>query len=86
MPRRSRLPFRARRAAQRRVGAMAPLRGPRATLPRSAKAKTMNAIKDEPVPFVVGRISKADRRMVVLEPATPSPIPGPWDLRAVFGL
>ena len=43
-------------------------------------------VKDEPVPFVVGRIAKADRRMVVLEKATPSPIPGPWDLRAVFGL
>ncbi len=42
--------------------------------------------KEEAVPFVVGRFSKADRRMVVLEPATPSPIPGPWDLRAVFGL
>ena len=43
-------------------------------------------VKDELVPFVVGRIAKADRRMLVLEPATPSPIPGPWDLRAVFGL
>jgi hypothetical protein len=46
----------------------------------------MVVAKDETVPFVVGRITKADRRMVVLEPATPSPIPGPWDLRAVFGL
>jgi len=43
-------------------------------------------VKEEAVPFVVGRIAKADRRMVVLEKATPSPIPGPWDLRAVFGL
>jgi hypothetical protein len=43
-------------------------------------------VKDEAVPFVVGRIAKADRRMVVLEKATPSPIPGPWDLRAIFGL
>jgi hypothetical protein len=43
-------------------------------------------VKDEPVPFVVGRIAKADRRMVVLEKAIASPIPGPWDLRAVFGL
>jgi hypothetical protein len=34
----------------------------------------------------VGRIAKADRRMVVLEKAIQSPIPGPWDLRAVFGL
>jgi hypothetical protein len=46
----------------------------------------MVEVKDEPVPFVVGRISKADRRLVVLEASTPSPIPGPWDLRAVFGL
>ncbi|HET7464775.1 MAG TPA: hypothetical protein VFJ82_26265 [Longimicrobium sp.] len=52
---------------------------------RYARRRAM-VVKDEPVPFVVGRISKADRRMVVLEPATPSPIPGPWDLRAVFGL
>jgi len=43
-------------------------------------------VKEEPVPFVVGRIVKADRRMVVLEKAIASPIPGPWDLRAVFGL
>jgi hypothetical protein len=43
-------------------------------------------VKDASVPFVVGRLSKNDRRMVVLEPATPSPIPGPWDLRAVFTL
>ena len=43
-------------------------------------------VKDETIPFVVGRLAKADRRMVVLEPETPSPIPGPWDLRAVFGL
>ena len=42
--------------------------------------------KDESVPFVVGRLAKADRRLMVLEPETPSPIPGPWDLRAVFGL
>jgi hypothetical protein len=39
------------------------------------------------VPFLVGRLTKNDRRMLVLEPAsTPSPIPGPWDLRAVFTL
>jgi hypothetical protein len=40
----------------------------------------------QPVPFVVGRISKEGRRMLVLDPATPPPIPGPWDLRAVFTL
>jgi hypothetical protein len=44
-------------------------------------------VKDvHPVPFLVGRLSKNDRRIVVLEPATPAPIPGPWDLRAVFTL
>jgi hypothetical protein len=42
------------------------------------------------VPFLVGRITRDGVRknvmgMVVLEPATPTtPIPGPWDLRAVF--
>jgi hypothetical protein len=36
------------------------------------------------VPFVVGRIAKDGRRILVLDPATPPPIPGPWDLRAVF--
>jgi hypothetical protein len=35
------------------------------------------------VPFVVGRIAKDGRRMMVLGQAAP-PIPGPWDLRAVF--
>jgi hypothetical protein len=36
------------------------------------------------VPFVVGRLGKGDRRVVVLDAETPPPIPGPWDLRAVF--
>jgi hypothetical protein len=35
------------------------------------------------VPFVVGRIAKDGRRLMVLGQTTP-PIPGPWDLRAVF--
>jgi hypothetical protein len=44
-------------------------------------------VKDvHPVPFLVGRLTKNDRRIVVLDPATPAPIPGPWDLRAVFTL
>ena len=73
-------PFRPRRAALRRVGALERGRVPRPTPRRRAM------VKDEPVPFVVGRISKADRRMVVLEKAIAAPIPGPWDLRAVFGL
>lgn len=67
------------RSARRRLRPVAVLE--RRPLPRR---RTM--VKDEPVPFVVGRIAKADRRMVVLEKAIQSPIPGPWDLRAVFGL
>ncbi|HEX7240967.1 MAG TPA: hypothetical protein VF263_11915 [Longimicrobiaceae bacterium] len=38
----------------------------------------------QPVPFVVGRIARDGKRMIVLESATPAPFPGPWDLRAVF--
>lgn len=36
------------------------------------------------VPFVVGKLGKNDKRMVVLEDKTPPPIPGPFELRAVF--
>ncbi len=36
------------------------------------------------VPFVVGKLRKDDRRMVVLEEKTPPPIQGPFELRAVF--
>jgi hypothetical protein len=67
----------AARHSRRRLGALE-----RRTIPR----RRAMVVKEEPVPFVVGRIAKADRRMVVLEKATPSPIPGPWDLRAIFGL
>ncbi len=38
----------------------------------------------QPVPFVVGRIARDGKRMIVLESATPAPFPGPWDLCAVF--
>jgi hypothetical protein len=69
----------AARHSRRRLGALE-----RRTIPR--RRAMMAVMKDEPVPFVVGRIAKADRRMVVLEKAIASPIPGPWDLRAVFGL
>lgn len=35
--------------------------------------------------FVVGRISKGERRMIFLRPiATHPPFPGPFELRAVF--
>ncbi len=36
------------------------------------------------VPFVVGRLGKDDRRLVVLDDKTPPPIAGPFELRAVF--
>ena len=39
---------------------------------------------EPPVPFVVGRLGKDDRRMVVLDDKTPPPIQGPFELRAVF--
>jgi hypothetical protein len=35
--------------------------------------------------FVVGRISKGERRFIVLRPPARPPFPGPWELRAVFG-
>ncbi|HEY7767843.1 hypothetical protein [Longimicrobium sp.] len=34
--------------------------------------------------FVVGKLGKNDKRMMVLEDKTPPPIPGPFELRAVF--
>ena len=36
------------------------------------------------VPFVVGKLGKNDKRMVVLEDKTPAPNQGPFELRAVF--
>jgi hypothetical protein len=36
------------------------------------------------VPFVVGKLGKNDKRMMVLDEKTPPPIPGPFELRAVF--
>jgi hypothetical protein len=36
------------------------------------------------VPFVVGKLGKNDKRLVVLEDKTPPPIQGPFELRAVF--
>jgi hypothetical protein len=36
-----------------------------------------------PVPFVVGRIARGGRKVIVMETAAPAPIPGPWDLRAI---
>ena len=34
--------------------------------------------------FVVGRISKGERRLVFAPAVAPAPFPGPWELRAVF--
>jgi hypothetical protein len=74
----------ARRRARLRLRRLGALARPRRALPLSPSRRL--PVKDVPVPFVVGRLTKNDRRMVVLEPETPSPIPGPWDLRAVFTL
>jgi hypothetical protein len=67
----------------RRLGALT--RRPRRFVPIFARR---HSVKDAhpPVPFLIGRLSKNDRRIMVLEPETPAPIPGPWDLRAVFTL
>jgi hypothetical protein len=76
-PARARTPVRLRR-----FGALA-----RPHRNRGKSALRSIPVKDvHPVPFLVGRLSKNDRRIMVLEPATPAPIPGPWDLRAVFTL
>ena len=34
--------------------------------------------------FVVGRISKGERRLLFVRATAPAPFPGPWELRAVF--
>lgn len=34
--------------------------------------------------FVVGRISKGERRILFVTPAPRPPFPGPWELRAIF--
>ena len=34
--------------------------------------------------FVVGRISKGERRLVFARATAAPPFPGPWELRAVF--
>jgi hypothetical protein len=35
--------------------------------------------------FMVGRISKGERRLVFVQPVATPPFPGPWELRAIFG-
>jgi hypothetical protein len=49
---------------------------------RHLKGRTMKS--EASVPFVVGKLGKDDRRLVVLEEKTPPPIQGPFELRAVF--
>jgi hypothetical protein len=39
---------------------------------------------EQTVPFVVGRLGKNDKRLMVLDDKTPPPIQGPFELRAVF--
>ena len=34
--------------------------------------------------FVVGRISKGERRLIFVRTPAKPPFPGPWDLRAIF--
>ena len=34
--------------------------------------------------FVVGRISKGEKRLVFARSVVAPPFPGPWELRAVF--
>jgi len=34
--------------------------------------------------FVVGRISKGERRLIFLKTPVRAPFPGPWELRAIF--
>lgn len=46
------------------------------------KGVSMNAVTHEL--FVVGRITKGERRMIFVRTPEQSPFPGPWELRAVF--
>lgn len=34
--------------------------------------------------FIVGRITKAERRVLFVRTPPPPPFPGPWELRAIF--
>lgn len=79
------LPPRRRTVPRTTVGVLAPLRrfpAPPGEAGRVGRAKQRNP--NAPVPFLVGRISRGNRGMMVLDEATPPPIPGPWELKAVF--
>jgi hypothetical protein len=64
------------------IGRLSRLRAPRAAGTRTREAPVTK--NDPSVPFVVGRLGKDDRRLVVLDQKTPPPIQGPFELRAVF--
>jgi hypothetical protein len=34
--------------------------------------------------FIVGRITKGERRLLFVRPPARPPIPGPWEVRAIF--
>ena len=63
-----------------RVRVRADLRPARAG--RHVKGSAMKS--EASVLFVVGKLGKNDKRMMVLDDKTPPPIPGPFELRAVF--
>lgn len=68
------------------VGLLAPLRRlPALPGERGRIAKAKHRRPGHPVPFLVGKIDRrGNRGMMVLDDATPPPIPGPWELKAVF--
>ena len=75
---------RIRRIARSR-GRLAWVRVGEAIRPGAGRHVKGNGMKTEPtVPFVVGRLGKNDKRMVVLDDKTPPPIQGPFEFRAVF--
>ena len=82
MPPRPQLSFRFRPARpSRRMGSFGRVRV------RGARSRGVKRMKDvPPTPFLVGRISRDGKTTMVLDPAVPPPIPGPWDLRAVYSL
>lgn len=73
------------RRLQVSIGTLTRMRVGDAFRPGAGRHIKGNAMKTEQtVPFVVGRLGKNDKRMVVLDDKTPSPIQGPFEIRAVF--
>ena len=67
------------------VGRLTRVRMGPAFRPAAGRHLKGRAMKSEAsVPFVVGKLGKDDKRLVVLDEKTPPPIPGPFELRAVF--